>query len=242
MRVIICDNYEEMSKKGADIIASKMILKPECILGLATGSTPVGMYNELAKMNKEGRIDFSKVRTFNLDEYYPIKRDNDQSYFYFMNENLFSKVNIDLNNTNIPNGEAPDAEAECKAYDEKLRSAGGTDIQVLGIGQNGHIAFNEPDEVLNANTHLTGLTESTIKANARFFESEADVPTRALTMGMASIMSAKTIILLANGINKADAVADLLTSDIKTSNPATLLKLHPDVILICDKEAYSKVK
>ncbi len=242
MRVIVCDNYEEMSSKAADIFAAKMVLNPECVLGLATGSTPIGMYNKLAEMNKAGKIDFSKVRTFNLDEYYPIKRDNDQSYYYFMNENLFSKVNIDPLNTNIPNGEAMDPVKECKAYDEKLRNAGGCDIQVLGIGQNGHIAFNEPDAALNANTHLTGLTESTIKANARFFESEADVPTQALTMGIASIMSAKTIILLANGANKAAAVAELLTSDITTSNPATLLKVHPDVILLCDKEAYSQVK
>lgn len=242
MRVIVCDNYEEMSKKAADIVAAKVVLNPECILGLATGSTPIGMYNELAKMYEEGKLDFSKVKSFNLDEYYPIKRSNDQSYYYFMNENLFSKINIDLANTHVPNGEVDDPVAECANYDKMLREVGGTDIQVLGIGQNGHIAFNEPDDVLNANTHLTGLTDNTIKANARFFESEEDVPTQALTMGMASIMSAKTIILLANGANKAAAVAEMLTSDITTSNPASLLKLHPDVIVLCDKEAYSQVK
>lgn len=238
MKVILCENYEEMSAKAANIFAAQLTLKPDSILGLATGSTPVGMYKKLIEMNKAGDIDFSAVKTFNLDEYYPIKRDNSQSYFTFMNENLFSHINIDMANTHVPNGETEDPEAECKAYEEKLTAAGGVDLQVLGIGENGHIAFNEPDDALFSYTHVTGLTESTIKANSRFFDSEKDVPTKALTMGMASIMSAKKIVLLANGANKKAAVKELLNDKITTSVPATLLKLHPDVVLICDKAAY----
>ena len=239
MKVILCENYEEMSAKAANIFAAQLTLKPDSILGLATGSTPVGMYKKLIEKNEAGEIDFSAVRTFNLDEYYPIKRDNSQSYFTFMNENLFSHVNIDINNTHVPNGEAEDAEKECKEYEKMLAEAGGVDLQVLGIGQNGHIGFNEPDEKLESFTHVTGLTESTINANARFFDSASDVPTQAITMGMASIMSAKKIVILANGASKKDAVKALLDDKITTSVPATLLKTHPDVILICDKEAYS---
>ncbi len=239
MKVIICESYEEMSQKAADIFAAQLTLKPDSILGLATGSTPVGMYKNLIKMNKEGKIDFSDVKTFNLDEYYPIKRDNSQSYFTFMNENLFSHINIDIANTHVPNGETDDAEAECKEYEKKLSAAGGVDLQILGIGENGHIAFNEPDDALFSYTHVTGLTESTINANSRFFDSPSDVPTKAITMGMASIMSAKKIVLLASGANKKDAVKELLNDKITTSVPATLLKLHPDVVLICDKDAYA---
>ncbi len=240
MRIVVCENYDEMSKKAADIVAAQMKEKPDSILGLATGSTPLGLYNELIKMNKAGEIDFSKISSFNLDEYYPIKRTNDQSYYYFMNENLFSKVNIDTNNTFVPNGEVDDPAKECADYDKMIDESAGVDIQILGIGQNGHIAFNEPDTVLNANTHLTSLTQNTIEANARFFSDVSEVPTSALTMGMASIMKARKIILLASGASKKDAVARLRTSDITTQNPATLLKLHPDVVILCDKEAYGE--
>ena len=241
MRTIVCENYEEISKEGAKIVASQLVVKPNSILGLATGSTPIGMYKKLIEMNKNGDIDFKDVKTYNLDEYYTIKKSNDQSYDYFMNEQLFSHINIDKNNTHLPNGEAPDAIEECKRYEKMLDEVGGVDLQVLGIGQNGHIAFNEPDESLIAVTHLTDLTENTIQANARFFESADDVPKQALTMGIGSILKAKKIIILANGANKADAVKELLNDEIKTSNPATLLKVHPDVTLICDKEAFSKV-
>ncbi len=238
MRIILCENYEEMSAKAANIFAAQLTLKPDSVLGLATGSTPVGMYKKLIEKNKAGEIDFSNVRTFNLDEYYPIKRDNSQSYFTFMNENLFSHINIDIKNTHVPNGETDNPEEECKNYEKMLNEVGGVDLQVLGIGQNGHIAFNEPDDALFSYTHITDLTKNTIEANSRFFESEKDVPTQAITMGMASIMSAKKIILLANGANKKDAVKELLNDKITTSVPATLLKLHPDVVLICDKDAY----
>lgn len=238
MRIIVCENYEEMSKVGARIFAAQMTLKPDSILGLATGSTPVGLYRELIRMNEAGEIDFAPITTFNLDEYYPISPDNDQSYRYFMNENLFDHVNIDKARTHVPSGLAEDPEAEGKAYDAAIAAAGGIDIQLLGIGVNGHIAFNEPDEELIVGTHVTGLTDSTIEANSRFFASREEVPTRALTMGMASILGAKKIVLLANGTKKHDAVQKLLDNTITTKWPATLLKVHPDVTLICDKEAY----
>ena len=238
MQFIVCNSYDEISRKGAEIIADLMKKKPACILGLATGSTPVGMYRELIGMNRRGEIDFSKVVTYNLDEYYPITPDNDQSYRYFMNKNLFEHVNIDIANTHVPNGADPDADNACTTYDQAYAATGGADIQVLGIGQNGHIAFNEPEDALTVGTHVTGLTEDTIKANSRFFASIDDVPTRALTMGMGSIMMAKQIILLANGKNKHEAVAALLNDKVTTAVPATLLKLHPNVVVICDMEAY----
>lgn len=237
MKIIVCKDYDEMSVEAAKIVAAQMKEKKDSILGLATGSTPLGLYNELVKMNQSGEIDFSEIKTFNLDEYYPISHKDDQSYYYFMNENLFSRVNIDPANTDIPNGEAPDAEAECKRYDAAIDASAGVDIQILGIGQNGHIAFNEASDVLHANTHQETLTENTIQANSRFFENEADVPRHALTMGVGSIMKARKIILLASGKNKRDAVRALTDDTITTQNPATLLKLHKDVIIICDEEA-----
>ncbi len=240
MKFIVCKDYEEMSKKTAEIMAEVIKNKPECVLGLATGSTPTGMYKELINMNKNGEISFEKVVSYNLDEYYPISPDNDQSYRYFMNDNLFNHIDIKMENTHVLNGETQNPDEECAQYDKAIEAAGGIDIQVLGIGRNGHIAFNEPDEALIAPTHKTGLTEDTIDANARFFASADDVPKHALTMGMASIFGAKKIILLANGASKNEAVKDLLSDEIKTSNPSTLLKLHPDVTILCDKEAYGE--
>lgn len=242
MRIILCENYEEMSAKAANIVASQVMLKPDCTLGLATGSTPIGMYNKLAKMYENGEIDFSQVNTFNLDEYYPIKKDNDQSYDYFMRKNLFSKINIDMSKTHIPNGETDDPHAECENYEKLIKQNGGIDLQILGIGQNGHIGFNEPDACLNSYTHLTKLTENTIKANSRFFDSFDEVPKQALTMGISTILTAKKIILLASGASKSRVVAELLNDEINTSIPATMLKTHPDVILICDKDAYTGAK
>ncbi len=238
MNIIVCDNYEELSKKAADIVAAQVKLKPDCILGLATGSTPLGLYENLVKMNNSGEISFKKVTSFNLDEYYPISADNDQSYRYFMNKNLFSKIDIIPENTFVPNGEANDPATECMEYDKKILEYGGIDLQILGIGQNGHIGFNEPDVNLNSHTHLTELTESTIAANSRFFASPEDVPTHALTMGIASILKSRKIILLANGKAKRKVVSALLDSGINTSIPATMLKVHNDVTLICDREAY----
>lgn len=228
-----------MSKAAAKITASQIILKPDSVLGLATGSTPVGMYRILSEMNSAGEIDFSEVKSFNLDEYYPIKASNEQSYRYFMNENLFSKVNIDMKNTHVPNGTASDPEGECRQYEELIKQSGGIDLQILGIGQNGHIGFNEPSASLNSQTHLTELTPSTINANSRFFASADEVPKKAITMGIGTILRAKKIILLASGANKHRVVSELLNGGINTDIPASMLKLHSDVVLICDKDAYS---
>ena len=237
MEVIVCKTYEEMSARAAAIVADVMKGNPACVLGLATGSTPVGMYRKLIEMNKTGEIDFSQVTTVNLDEYYPISPDNDQSYRYFMNVNLFDHVNIDKARTFVPNGTAADPDEACAAYEALVAEVGPANIQVLGIGQNGHIGFNEPATALEVATHVTGLTESTIKANARFFASEADVPTKALTMGIGTILSAKKIIILANGAAKADAVAKMLAGKLDTSCPASMLNLHADVTVICDEAA-----
>ena len=239
MKLIICKNYEEVSAAAAEIVADVMKANPACVLGLATGSTPVGMYKKLIEKNAAGEIDFSAVTTVNLDEYYPISPDNDQSYRYFMNENLFNHVNIDKTRTFVPDGQASDPVAACEAYEETVASVGAADIQVLGIGQNGHIGFNEPDAALEVKTHVTGLTESTIKANARFFASEADVPTKALTMGIGPILGAKKIIILANGAAKHEAVSKMLAGKLDTSCPASMLNLHNDVVVVCDEAAYN---
>lgn len=238
MKLILCKTYEEMSSAAADEIAELIELKPCSTLGLATGSTPVGMYRQLVRRYERGELDFSSVTTFNLDEYYPISPKNSQSYYYFMHEIFFDHVNISPDRINIPNGSAPDPIAECRAYEDKLTANGFIDLQVLGIGQNGHIGFNEPDGCLYASTHITTLTESTISANARFFGDEDEVPKKALTMGMGTILKAKKILLLANGKSKHDAISALLDDRITTAIPATVLKTHPNVILICDEEAY----
>ena len=239
MKLIVCKDYEEMSTVAADIMADVINASEAPVLGLATGSTPVGMYKKLIEMNREGEIDFSGVTTVNLDEYYPIASDNDQSYRYFMNDNLFNHVNINKARTFVPNGMADDPEAACEAYEAIVASVGAADIQVLGIGQNGHIGFNEPADALEVRTHVTGLTESTIRANARFFASEADVPTKALTMGIGTILGAKKIIILANGTSKHDAVTKMLAGTLDTSCPASMLNLHADVTVICDEAAYN---
>ena len=238
MKLILCKTYEEMSSAAADEIAELLQVNPHCTLGLATGSTPVGMYRQLVRRYEKGELDFSEVTTFNLDEYYPISQRNDQSYYYFMYENLFDHINVAPENINIPNGSAPDPLAECRSYEDKLTANGFIDLQVLGIGQNGHIGFNEPDGCLHASTHITELTESTITANSRFFESENDVPRKALTMGIGTILKSKKILLLANGKAKHDAISAMLDDRITTAIPATILKTHPNVILICDEEAY----
>ena len=238
MKLIVCKDYKEMSVQGAKIVAEIMMKKPNAILGLATGSTPVGMYQELIALNKAGKIDFKNITTVNLDEYYPIEPTNDQSYRYFMNDNLFDHVNIDKNKTFVPLGNAKDGVEEAKRYEAFVRSLGGADIQVLGIGRNGHIAFNEPDEELVPVTHVTGLTEDTIDANARFFKSADEVPRQALTMGMGTILSAKKIIILANGKGKHDAVMKMLKGTVTTTCPASFLNLHDDVVVLCDEDCY----
>lgn len=238
MRFLICENYEEMSREAAKLIASQIKEKKNSVLGLATGSTPVGMYRVLAEMTKKKEISFKNVTSFNLDEYYPLDADNPQSYHYFMKENLFSKIDINPENTYLLDGTAENTEQECKNYEQLIADKGGIDLQVLGIGQNGHIGFNEPDATLNSETHLTNLTENTIEANSRFFDNIEKVPKKALTMGMGTILKARKIILLANGEAKHNIVSELLNGDISTDVPASMLKLHSDVILICDKSAF----
>lgn len=237
MRIIVCDNYDEISLKAAKLVASQVTLKPDSVLGFATGSTPIGLYKKLIEMYNNKEIDFSKVTGFNLDEYYPISPENPQSYHYFMKTNLFDHINI--NKTFIPDGETKDPKKSCDEYEDMISSYGGIDLQILGIGQNGHIGFNEPDDNLNTSTHLTKLTESTISANSRFFDDIKDVPTHAITMGISTILKSKKIVLLASGKNKHAAVKELLTENINTNLPATMLKVHPDVVLIVDKEAYN---
>lgn len=239
MKVIVTKNYEEMSAVAANMLAELIAAKPDCVLGLATGSTPEGMYANLVRGYKEGKIDFSAVRSVNLDEYFPIKPENDQSYRYFMNKNLFDHVNIDKANTNVPNGQAEDPQAEGARYEKIIDDLGGADLQILGIGQNGHIGFNEPDEVLIAGTHLEDLTEDTIKVNSRFFASVDEVPKQAFSMGIGSIFKARSIVIMASGANKHNAVAKMLEGNVTTFCPATLLNLHPNVTLICDEAAYN---
>lgn len=241
MKILVVKNYKEMSVAAADRFAEVITKKPDCVLGLATGDTPIGMYEELVAKYHAGTLDFSQVRSVNLDEYYPITPDNDQSYRYFMNHHLFDHVNIDKANTAVPDGTAKEVEKSCQAYEAHIDALGGIDIQVLGIGRNGHIGFNEPDAELIPFTHLTALTPSTIEANARFFASEHDVPKHALTMGIQSVFKARKILLLVSGKNKAEAVKAMLTGNISTACPASLLCLHPDVTLICDEDAYSLV-
>ena len=241
MKVQIVENYSEMSRAAADIFAEVINAKKESVLGLATGDTPIGMYNELVAKYEAGEIDFAAVRSVNLDEYYPITPDNDQSYRYFMNKHLFDRVNINKANTSVPDGTAEDVSKFCREYEAKIDALGGTDVQVLGIGRNGHIGFNEPDAELERYTHLVELTPDTIEANSRFFASEADVPKHALTMGIHSVFKARKILLLASGKNKASAIRALVKSNITTACPATLLCFHPDVTVICDEDAYTLV-
>ena len=237
MKIVITKDYDAMSKAAAEYYAEEIKKNPKLILGLATGSTPIGLYSELAKKNQAGEISFKDIRSFNLDEYYPIEPTNDQSYRYFMNENLFSKIDIDINNTDIPNGLAEDADKECAEYDKKIEEAGGIDIQLLGVGPNGHIGFNEPADAIPAATHKTGLEESTIKANARFFESEDMVPRTALTTGLGAIMKAKKVVVLISGAAKRDAFKKIKAGEVTTSCPVTLLLLHPDCTVFVDEEA-----
>ncbi len=236
MKIIVTENYSGLSRSAADIIEKLIKEKNDAVLGLATGGTPVGTYEELIKRYEEKQIDFSKVKTINLDEYIGLDGHNTQSYRYFMNDKLFNHININKANTFLPNGTSENIEEECASYDRKIDELGGIDLQILGVGTNGHIAFNEPAEALNFSTHVTSLTEATIKANARFFESMDDVPKTAITMGVGKIMQAKKIILLASGKNKADAIKGMLSGKITTNNPATMLQLHSDVTLIIDKE------
>lgn len=241
MKIYVADDYKGMSRKAANIVSAHVILKPNSVLGLATGSTPVGMYQQLIDWYNKGDLDFSQVRTVNLDEYVGLAPTHDQSYRYFMQTNLFDHVNIDPVNTNVPNGMAADPEAECLRYNQVIRDMGGIDIQVLGMGHNGHIGFNEPGHAFELETHVVDLTESTIEANARFFASREEVPRRAITMGIKSIMQARQILVVVSGESKADIVKAAFTGPVVPEVPASILQMHPDVVLVGDKAALSKL-
>ena len=232
MKFITVKSYEELSTKAANIIAAQIINKPNCVLGLATGSSPVGTYDKLTEYYNNGAIDFSTVTSVNLDEYVGLDGSNDQSYRYFMNKNLFDRVNIDKAKTYVPSGTAEDIEKEGEEYDKLIKELGGIDLQLLGIGLDGHIGFNEPEEFFTGKTHLVSLDPSTIKANARFFASEADVPTKAITMGMMSIMQAKKVLLIANGAAKKEILEKAFFGPITPFVPASILQLHPDLTVI----------
>ena len=236
MKFITVETYDELSRKAADLIASQIIMKPRCVLGLATGSSPVGTYKKLIEKCGAGDLDFSTVTSVNLDEYIGLDGTNDQSYRYFMNDNLFNHVNIDKNKTFVPGGCAEDLDAEGEAYDKLIEDLGGIDLQLLGIGLDGHIGFNEPDEVFVKGTHVVDLHESTIKANARFFANEDEVPKKAITMGMGAIMNAKKVLLVANGEAKWDILQKSFYGPITPEVPASILQLHPDVTVIYSKK------
>ena len=241
MRIYRAKDYEEMSRRAAGIVSAQIIMKPDCVLGLATGSTPVGLYKQLIEWYRNGDLDFSGVRTVNLDEYKGISRENDQSYYYFMHQNLFDHVNIPAENTHLPDGMEPDSEKECRRYEELIRSMGSVDLQLLGIGHNGHIGFNEPGEAFEKETHCVDLTESTIEANKRFFASADDVPKQAYTMGIKTIMQAKKILIVVNGENKADIVERAFFGPVTPEVPASILQLHNDVTLVGDEAALAKI-
>lgn len=236
MQIIIVDNYQEMSARGAQIIKEFVEQKRQCVLGLATGGTPVGLYGELAKQHRQG-LDFSGVTTFNLDEYIGLDALHPASYRFFMEQHLFSQINVCPENIHIPNGKAEDMHKECSDYERTIREHGGIDLQLLGIGRNGHIGFNEPGTEFGMETHIIKLTEDTRQANARFFASIAEVPTMAVSMGIKSIMKAKKILLLANGADKAEAVAKAVRGPVCKELPASILQLHPDISLVLDKDS-----
>lgn len=237
MKLMVVNNYEELSKVAAKEFSKIIKEKENVVLGLATGGSPVGMYKELIRMYEQKELNFSKITTANLDEYIGLNPEHNQSYRYFMNNNLFNHINIDKSNTFVPNGLAEDLEAQCKEYDQKIAELGGIDIQLLGVGNNGHIAFNEPNNELSSGTHIISLTDNTIEANARFFDNIDDVPRKAITMGVGGIMKAKKIILIASGESKAEAIKGIFSGKITTANPATMLQMHRDVTIIVDEAA-----
>lgn len=241
MRIIVAKDYKDMSRKAANIISAQIITKPNCVLGLATGSSPIGTYDQLVEWYEKGDLDFSQVSSVNLDEYRGLDHDHDQSYYYFMHEHLFDRVNINPANTNVPDGTEPDAEKECRRYEELIASYGGVDLQLLGLGHNGHIGFNEPAPAFDKETHCVDLTESTIEANKRFFASADDVPRQAYTMGIGTIMKAKKILVVVSGEDKAEIVAKAFCGDVTPEVPASILQFHPDVTVVVDEAAASKL-
>lgn len=242
MRVIIVKDYQKMSKRAAKIVANRMKKKPDLVLGLATGSTPLGMYSELIRMHEEEGLDFSKVRSFNLDEYCGLSSDHPQSYHYFMYDKLFNHINIRPENIYIPRGDVEKADIFCEWYEKKIKEEGGMDLQVLGIGRDGHIGFNEPGSSLGSRTRIKTLTKETIEDNARFFKKKEKVPRYAITMGLGTISEAKECLLLASGTNKAEAIQKSIEGPVSAEITASLLQLHPRVMIIVDEEAAQNLR
>jgi len=242
VEIIINDTYDEMSAVAARVVAKTLNSKPNAVLGLATGSTPLGLYQELARLHTEEGLDFSQVTTFNLDEYVGLTQNHPQSYHYFMHENLFKHVNIPRHNIYIPSGTTDNYEAFCKWYEDEIVRVGGIDLQILGIGSDGHIAFNEPTSSLGSRTRIKTLAKPTIDDNARFFDKLEDVPVYAITMGVGTILEAKKIILLASGQSKAQAVADAIEGSVTSMCTASALQLHSQILFLVDTEAASELK
>ena len=241
MRIIRTKNYDEMSRKAAAIIAAQVIHKPNCVLGLATGGTPVGTYKNLVEWYKSGDLDFSEVSTVNLDEYRGLPREHRESYWSFMHRNLFDHVNIPADRINLPDGTNMDADAECKRYDAVIASMGGVDLQLLGIGHDGHIGFNEPSDAFDMGTHCVDLTEETIEANKRFFASRDEVPRQAYTMGTHTIMSARKVLMVVSGRDKAEIIKKAFFGPVTPHVPASILQMHPNFVLVADEDALSLV-
>lgn len=242
MKIYKAKDYNDMSRKAANLIAAQVTMKPDCVLGLATGSTPIGTYKNLVEMYENGDLDFSQVTTVNLDEYKGLPRENDQSYYYFMHDNLFDHVNIKPENTNLPDGTKEDGAAECARYEKLIQDLGGQDLQLLGLGHNGHIGFNEPADAFVKETNCVDLQERTIEANKRFFASIDEVPKQAYTMGIKTIMQAKKILIVVSGEDKAETVKNAFFGPVTPKVPASILQLHNDVTLIADEAALSLVE
>lgn len=240
MKIIKAKDYDDMSRKAANIISAQVIMKPDCVLGLATGSTPIGMYEKLVEWYNKGDLDFGDVTTVNLDEYRGLPKENDQSYYYFMHSHLFDYVNINPDRTFLPNGMSEDPDAECERYEEVIRATGGVDLQLLGMGHNGHIGFNEPGDEFAKGTHCVDLQPRTIEANKRFFASADDVPKQAYSMGIQTIMRAKKILVIVSGEDKSEALKNSIYGPITPQVPGSILQLHPDVTIVADEAALSK--
>lgn len=240
MKIIKAKDYNDMSRKAANIISAQVIMKPDCVLGLATGSTPIGMYKQLVEWYNKGDLDFGDVTTVNLDEYRGLPKENDQSYYYFMHQHLFDYVNINPDRTFLPNGMSEDPDAECARYEEVIRATGGVDLQLLGMGHNGHIGFNEPGAAFEKGTHCVDLQPRTIEANKRFFASADDVPKQAYSMGIRTIMMAKKILVIVSGEDKAEALRNSLFGPVTPQVPGSILQMHPDVTVVADEAALSK--
>lgn len=242
MNVIKVKNYDEMSEKACDLIVNKLKKLDQPVLGLATGSTPEGFYDRLIEAYKQGNISFENTTTFNLDEYVGLSKDNPQSYYYYMNNRLFSHIDIKEDKAHLPKGDASDLKEECERYEQLIKKSGGVDLQLLGLGTNGHIAFNEPGTSFNSRTQVVDLTESTIKANSRFFDSMDEVPTQAVTMGIGSILESDEIVMLVSGESKAEALAQVINGDVTEDCPATILQKHKNVTIVADEAALQNVE